>query len=404
MDYKSLFSFLIMLTAPPVSILSLIYSSTTNNINILPNTISLQYVASFYIYSYLSIFLSSQKFIGPINVDNVKPIYANNGFTYWVTTSFITMYICENAPHIPLTFFKNFIPITIISSLFGISLVVYLYFSKKDNYFDKEKDDELNYSNVFRFYRGLEFHPTLNGVDIKQWTNCRIGMMGWQVIMILFLYYSIYTNQFSHNLLATVVMQSAYIAKFFYWETGYFNTLDITLDRAGFYICWGCTGFLPIMYTFTTYYICNNPGVNNVVWSFLCFCFGIFFLFKNYEVDYQKELFKKFGDNTIINNKSVKYLNVQYLKNGEMCNSKLLISGHWGYCRHSNYFYELLMTLCWSLVRPDLQPIVFTYFIYLFLLLIHRIYRDEDKCKNKYKNGWDEYCKIVPYRLIKHLY
>ena len=28
--------------------------------------------------------------------------------------------------------------------------------------------------------------------------------------------------------------------KFFYWETGYFNTLDITLDRAGYYLCWGC--------------------------------------------------------------------------------------------------------------------------------------------------------------------
>ncbi len=28
--------------------------------------------------------------------------------------------------------------------------------------------------------------------------------------------------------------------KFFHWEMGYVNTMDIQHDRAGFYICWGC--------------------------------------------------------------------------------------------------------------------------------------------------------------------
>lgn len=31
-----------------------------------------------------------------------------------------------------------------------------------------------------------------------------------------------------------------YITKFFHWEMGYMNSMDIQHDRAGFYLCWGC--------------------------------------------------------------------------------------------------------------------------------------------------------------------
>ncbi len=35
--------------------------------------------------------------------------------------------------------------------------------------------------------------------------------------------------------------------KFFYWETGYFNTIDITMDRAGYYLCWGCLVWVQVI-------------------------------------------------------------------------------------------------------------------------------------------------------------
>ena len=35
-------------------------------------------------------------------------------------------------------------------------------------------------------------------------------------------------------------VQEVYVLKFFHWEMGYVNTMDIQHDRAGFYICWGC--------------------------------------------------------------------------------------------------------------------------------------------------------------------
>jgi hypothetical protein len=39
-----------------------------------------------------------------------------------------------------------------------------------------------------------------------------------------------------------------YVCRFFYWETGYFQTLDITLDRAGYYLCWGCLTWVQVRF------------------------------------------------------------------------------------------------------------------------------------------------------------
>lgn len=38
----------------------------------------------------------------------------------------------------------------------------------------------------------------------------------------------------------SVTLQLTYITKFYHWEMGYMNSMDIQHDRAGFYLCWGC--------------------------------------------------------------------------------------------------------------------------------------------------------------------
>lgn len=109
---------------------------------------------------------------------------------------------------------------------------------------------------MYEFYRGMEIHPRLFKVDVKQLTNCRIGMMLWQILILTFLLASWgRTGNLNIGHLTNVLLQSIYIAKFFWWETGYFNTLDITLDRAGYYICWGCLVWVPGFYTYSSYYL-----------------------------------------------------------------------------------------------------------------------------------------------------
>jgi 7-dehydrocholesterol reductase len=258
---------------------------------------------------------------------------------------------------------------------------------------------------IYRFYRGMEHHPRILGVDIKQLTNCRIGMVMWQILIMLFGFYSIQKhNQLDYGLLTNVILQTIYIAKFFYWETGYFNTLDITLDRAGFYLCWGCLFFLPTVYTLHSYYLAIFPSEMSLTSSSVIFVIGLISIVLNYWVDIQKQDFFEKRGNTTIWGKMATFIETKYMQNGGVREGKLLTSGFWGVARKINYTFELLLAFSWCVVGYKRGLIPFVYFIYLSILLIHRVWRDEEKCFKKYGQYWVKYCKTVKYRMIPGFY
>ena len=172
--------------------------------------------------------------------------------------------------------------------------MIYLIWRDYDIYFDKKEDDKLGYNILFKFYRGLVFHPKIGDIDIKQFTNCRFGMISWQITIFLFAHYYFYNIKYSYEVLVSIILQTIYIGKFFYWETGYFNTLDITLDRGGYYICWGCLVFLPAFYTYAVFNLINTYEFkNNFVFNTFLLILGVYSIYNNYIVDQQKEDFKR---------------------------------------------------------------------------------------------------------------
>ena len=42
--------------------------------------------------------------------------------------------------------------------------------------------------------------------------------------------------------------------------------------------------------------------------------------------------------------------------------------------------------------------------MFLTALLVHRANRDSEKCQLKYKQYYDEYCKLVPYKILPGIY
>jgi len=397
---KNYFGPIFFIFIVPIILFILLKKSTKISSKIFPNLFSIMVLIFFLLWGYLSLKLFPKNFTGPKNVDGSEPKYNNNGFEFWIASMVVVIFICLKWKSIPEKFAENFIPIIITFNIFGLLFVLYLFFRDRKDYHDKEND---NYSDLFKFYRGLKFHPTIGGVDVKQLTNCRFGMISWQIIILFFAFYSYYTAGFNVAIWVTVILQTIYIAKFFFWETGYFNTLDITLDRGGYYICWGCLVFVPAFYTFTTYYLINHPTNVSLLLGLAILFLGIWFTYMNYAVDAEKESFKKNND-VLMNGKKPEFIEAKYEKEGEIKKSKLLTSGWWGVSRHMNYTFEIGLSGCWSLVAYQLGAIPFAYLGYITLLLLHRIYRDEDKCKKKYGTDWDKYCDKIKYRLIPGIY
>ena len=90
--------------------------------------------------------------------------------------------------------------------------------------------------------------------------------------------------------------------------------------------------------------------------------------------------------------------------------SLLLASGFWGTARHFQYLFELMAAWSWCLLGTNLSSDVSNgflplfYAVFLTILLVHRADRDEEKCVLKYGDGYREYMKMVPYKIIPGVY
>ncbi|CAN1804270.1 7-dehydrocholesterol reductase [Linum perenne] len=113
---------------------------------------------------------------------------------------------------------------------------------------------------IIDFYWGMELYPRIGkNFDIKVFTNCRFGMMSWAVLALTYCFkqYELY-GKVADSLMVNTILMLVYITKFFWWEAGYWNTMDIAHDRAGFYICWGCLVWVPSIYTSPGMYLVNH--------------------------------------------------------------------------------------------------------------------------------------------------
>ena len=75
-----------------------------------------------------------------------------------------------------------------------------------------------------------------------------------------------------------------------------------------------------------------------------------------------------------------------------------------GLSRHMNYLGDLMLSFAFCLTCgfTHLQP--YFYIVFMTLLLLHRVARDDDKCRQKYGKVWDNYCSIVKYKICPFVY
>lgn len=328
------------------------------------------------------------------------PVYKANGVQcYLITTAALTLG----------GIFKIIRPAVVydmmgelLSAMNVFALVLVLILAFKGIYFPSTADSGSNKDIIVDYFWGTELYPRILGFDVKQFTNCRFGMMFWQVGIICYAFKQFEDRGYiASSLFASLCIQTVYVAKFFWWETGYFCTMDIQHDRAGYYLCWGCLNWVPSIYTFHTYWMVKHPVHLSVPVFAAIVIAGVFSIWVNYDCDRQRQEFRASNGKMKVWGHDPEYIVATYkTADGEERNSLLLTDGWWRLARHFHYIPELSASFFWCCPAMFTHVLPFFYFFYLSILLLDRAWRDDARCAEKYTRDWDRYCSIVQYKII----
>ena len=343
---------------------------------------------------------------GPVTPKGNIPTYKDNGFTCFVVTMItfciLTYFLKQNgmSPTIVYDRFDEFLATLTVASL-GLCVML----SIKGLYLPSSTDCGSSGNIIFDYYWGTELYPRIFGIDVKVFTNCRFGMTVWPLLVAIFTLKNYELYGFVDSAWVSCSLHMIYFVKFFWWESGYMRTIDIMLDRAGFYICWGCLVFIPGLYASPSLYFANHPVYLGNFWCVVLWVCGTFSTLINYMADCQKLEVRRTNGECLIWGRKPQIIRANFtLESGENHTSILLVSGWWGVARHFHYVPELVLAFCWSAPALFNHIMPYSYFIWLVILLTHRTFRDEEKCSVKYHQYWKQYCDLVRYRMIPGIF
>ena len=320
--------------------------------------------------------------------------YRLNAFHAFVAShiSFAVAYFCD----LPLSFvYDHYLALAGAAAIFSLLLSFYLYIrSFRSGSLLSLGGNSGNF--VYDWFMGRELNPRNGSFDWKVFCELRPGLIGWVLINYCMLVKQYETHGYvTTSMLLVCFFQTWYILDALWFEEAILTTMDIVHDGFGFMLVLGDLVWVPFTYSLQARFLVDHPtylspyaAVGIVALNLLGY---IIFRGSNS----QKDTFRRNPDHP-----SVRHLKTMPTERG----TKLIISGWWGVCRHPNYVGDLVMALSWSLPCGVGHIIPYFYPIYFTGLLIHRQLRDEQHCKQKYKQDWDKFCKTVRWRLIPYVY
>ncbi|MBS3921540.1 MAG: hypothetical protein KGZ37_00125 [Nitrosarchaeum sp.] len=344
--------------------------------------------------------IPGKRFEGPITPQGNIPVYKANGIACFLIT-IGTFCLASFGLHLfsASIVYDHLGEILGALNLFSLFFCFFLYL--KGRFRPSSTDSGLRGNFLFDFYWGTELYPRVFGWDIKMFTNCRFGMMGWPILLLSYASKQAELSFLSDGMIVAVFLQLLYVGKFYLWETGYLRSLDIMYDRAGFYICWGCLVWIPSIYTSPTLYLVQHPFELGKVTAALLLIIGTVAIIVNYMADRQRQKVRATMGSCTVWKKPPILTKATYTTSlGERKENILLASGWWGIARHFHYLPEILGALCWSLPALFFNLLPYFYVVFLTALLIDRAVRDDKRCREKYGAAWKEHCEKVPYKIL----
>jgi 7-dehydrocholesterol reductase len=350
-------------------------------------------------------FLPGREWQGAATASGTRPRYRLNGPLAWLVTHTVLLLIAWRWGYGALALVYEQLG-ALLTTLNLVALALCVLIFGKGVSGQPHPDKLLSGNPVLDFYRGIELHPAWLGMDLKQLLICRVSMMGWSAMVLACVAEQIVTHgRVTSAMAVSAFLMCLYIFKFFCWERGYFNSLDIIHDRFGFYLCWGVLVWVPAVYTLPVVYLASHPVELPPMAAAAIGVLGISALAINYAADRQRQKMRDTNGQMTVWGRPAITLPAPYIDaSGQRRVNRLLVSGWWGLARHLNYLPELIVALAWSLTTGFDAFLPYGYVVFLAILLIHRAERDDQRCQQKYQAAWTEYRRRVPYKIVPYLY
>ena len=241
------------------------------------------------------------------------------------------------------------------------------------------------------FY-GTELNPTWLGVDLKMFSY-RPSLMGLVLFNAAFAaeQYRLY-GAISTRMALYQAFTFLYVVNYFQFEHGMLFTWNVIAERFGFMLVWGDYVLVPFFYSIAGWYLVDQwePISNAAVAGLVLLYLAGFWLFRG--ANGQKHRFKTNPQGTI------------WGRPAEALGGKLLVSGFWGVGRKLNYTGELCVYYAWTLTCGFDSLVPYLLPAWLTLLLTHRAWRDEQRCREKYGPLWTAYCGRARFRMVPFIY
>lgn len=333
--------------------------------------------------------------------------YKTNGLRAWVVSHLAFYYGAVKYGLFPATIiYDNWDGLLVATHAYGYLLAALVY-AKAHLAPSHPEDRKFSGSRLYDFWMGIEFNPRLGGLwDFKLFHNGRPGIIGWTLINASFAAAQLAKYQTITNSMVLVnIFHALYVLDFFAHEDWYLRTIDIAHDHFGLMLAFGDSVWLPFMYTLQARYLVENPVVLSqpAFSSIIALGLAGYIIFRM--ANNQKDLVRKTKGNCTVWGRPAKFIRASYRSaDGKPHESFLLTSGFWGLARHFNYVGDLMLSSAMCLACGFGHVLPYFYFVYMTILLLHRVHRDQERCSVKYGKCWEEYCKRVPYKLIPYLF
>lgn len=242
------------------------------------------------------------------------------------------------------------------------------------------------------YYMGAELNPSFLGVDLKMFSY-RPSLMGLFVLNLAFASAQLERyGELSTSMLLYQLFTFIYVFNYFQFEYGMLYTWDVIAENFGWMLVWGDYAFVPFAYSVIGWYLVDDTAAMHPALVVALPCLFLFGLWVFRGANQQKDQFKRDPKAKI------------WGKTPETLGGKILVSGFWGIGRKLNYAGEITVYTSWALLSGTQSFVPYVLPFWLFCLLTHRAWRDEQRCREKYGKLWDEYCTRAKFRMIPFLY